>query len=139
MDRKKIIASLQTPKAVKWFWIIVMAPFALLLFLLLLTAVGLFGKLPFYFLKSINFTITDHIAFTKLEGLHTGWHQAHNRQSVKTKKTISCIYYPAVIRSAGNRAVKSRFKGFQRSAASAITHNRTHGNHLNYMRNSKSA
>ncbi len=46
MDRKKIIDTLQTPKAVKWFWIIVTAPFALLLFLLLLTAVGLFGKLP---------------------------------------------------------------------------------------------
>ncbi|MBE5034456.1 penicillin-binding protein 1A [Gallalistipes aquisgranensis] len=46
MDRKKIIASLQTPKAVKWFWIVVTAPFALLLLLLLLTAAGLFGKLP---------------------------------------------------------------------------------------------
>jgi len=34
------------PKSVKWLWGIVFAPFALLLLLLLLTAAGLFGRLP---------------------------------------------------------------------------------------------
>ncbi len=37
---------LSTPKAVRIFWIVVASPFALLLFLLLLTALGVFGKLP---------------------------------------------------------------------------------------------
>ena len=37
---------LTTPRAVKIFWIVVASPFALLLVLLLLTAVGAFGKLP---------------------------------------------------------------------------------------------
>ncbi|MBQ5852468.1 MAG: transglycosylase domain-containing protein, partial [Rikenellaceae bacterium] len=36
----------QQPRMVKWLWIIAMFPFALLFFLLLLTAIGLFGKLP---------------------------------------------------------------------------------------------
>ena len=44
--KKKVIDMLKTKKAVKWFWIIVTAPFALLIFLLLLTALGVFGKLP---------------------------------------------------------------------------------------------
>ncbi|HJA99113.1 MAG TPA: transglycosylase domain-containing protein [Candidatus Alistipes avicola] len=34
------------PRSVKWLWGIVMAPFVLLLVLLLLTATGLFGRLP---------------------------------------------------------------------------------------------
>jgi penicillin-binding protein 1A len=37
---------LSTHKAVRLFWIVVTAPFALLLFLLGLTALGVFGKLP---------------------------------------------------------------------------------------------
>ena len=37
---------LSTRRAVGWFWIIVTLPFALLLSLLLLTAMGTFGKLP---------------------------------------------------------------------------------------------
>ena len=36
----------QRPRMVKWLWIIAMFPFALLFFLLVLTALGLFGKLP---------------------------------------------------------------------------------------------
>lgn len=43
---KKLNDKLQTPKAVKWLWIIIVAPFALLLFMLLLAATGLFGRLP---------------------------------------------------------------------------------------------
>ncbi len=35
-----------TPKTIKWFWIIVAAPFALVIFLLLLTSTGMFGRLP---------------------------------------------------------------------------------------------
>ncbi len=35
-----------TPKTVKWFWIIVAAPFALVIFMLLLTSTGIFGRLP---------------------------------------------------------------------------------------------
>ena len=46
MTRKEFWARLQTKKAVRWLWIIMTAPFALLLFLLLLTSTGLFGKLP---------------------------------------------------------------------------------------------
>ncbi len=44
--KSKLVKKLETPKAVKWFWIIVTAPFALLLFMLLLTGLGLFGRLP---------------------------------------------------------------------------------------------
>ncbi|MBR2050762.1 MAG: penicillin-binding protein, partial [Rikenellaceae bacterium] len=36
----------QRPRLVKWLWIIAMFPFALLFFMLVLTAIGLFGKLP---------------------------------------------------------------------------------------------
>ena len=46
MDKKKILERLQTPKAVRWFWIILCAPVALILLLLLLTRLGVFGKLP---------------------------------------------------------------------------------------------
>ena len=46
MDKKKILERLQTPKAVRWFWIILCAPVALILLLLLLTRLGAFGKLP---------------------------------------------------------------------------------------------
>ncbi len=44
--KRKISETLNTRKALRWLWGIVITPFALLLFLLLLTAVGLFGKLP---------------------------------------------------------------------------------------------
>ena len=46
MDKKKILERLQTPKSVRWFWIILCAPVALILLLLLLTRLGAFGKLP---------------------------------------------------------------------------------------------
>ena len=46
MDKKKILERLQTPKAVRWFWIILCAPVALILLLLLLTRLVAFGKLP---------------------------------------------------------------------------------------------
>lgn len=46
MDKKKILERLQTPKAVRWFWIILCAPVALILLLLLLTRLGVLGKLP---------------------------------------------------------------------------------------------
>ncbi len=46
MDKRKILERLQTPKAVRWFWIILCAPVALILLLLLLTRLGAFGKLP---------------------------------------------------------------------------------------------
>ena len=46
MDKKKILERLQTPKAVRWFWIILCAPVALILLLLLLTRLGAFGKVP---------------------------------------------------------------------------------------------
>lgn len=48
MDKKKILERLQTPKAVRWFWIILCAPVALILLLLLLTRLGAFGKLPMF-------------------------------------------------------------------------------------------
>lgn len=35
-----------SPKKIKWIWYAAMAPFALLLFMLLLTVTGLFGRLP---------------------------------------------------------------------------------------------
>ncbi|MBS1364247.1 MAG: penicillin-binding protein [Alistipes sp.] len=41
-----MLERLQTPKAVRWFWIILCAPVALILLLLLLTRLGAFGKLP---------------------------------------------------------------------------------------------
>ncbi len=43
---KSLYERLSTPRSIRIFWIVVAAPFALLLFLLLLTAVGAFGKLP---------------------------------------------------------------------------------------------
>lgn len=46
IDKKKIEQTVNSRRFVKWFWIIVTAPFALLLLLLGLTATGLFGKLP---------------------------------------------------------------------------------------------
>ena len=46
MDKQMILERLQTPKAVRWFWIILCAPVALILLLLLLTRLGAFGKLP---------------------------------------------------------------------------------------------
>ena len=35
-----------SPRLIRWLWIIAFAPVALLVFLLLLTATGLFGRLP---------------------------------------------------------------------------------------------
>ncbi len=35
-----------TPKTIKWFWIVATAPFALVIFMLLLTSTGIFGRLP---------------------------------------------------------------------------------------------
>ena len=50
------------PKSVKWLWGIVFAPFALLLLLLLLTAAGLFGRLPsFEEFVIFNFKVSTEI------------------------------------------------------------------------------
>ncbi len=46
MAKKKMIERLRTPAAVKWFWIVLCAPVALIVVLLLLTRMGAFGKLP---------------------------------------------------------------------------------------------
>ena len=43
---KKVSTKINSKKAVKWLWIIVTAPFALIIFMVLLTAMGLFGKMP---------------------------------------------------------------------------------------------
>lgn len=43
---KSLKEKLSSPRAVKWFWIIVATPFALVALMLLLTAAGAFGKLP---------------------------------------------------------------------------------------------
>ena len=43
---RKLIDKLQSPKAIKWFWIILASPVALIVVLLLLIRIGLFGKLP---------------------------------------------------------------------------------------------
>ncbi|MFR4024747.1 MAG: transglycosylase domain-containing protein [Alistipes indistinctus] len=43
---QKLIDKLQTPKAIKWFWILLASPVALILLLLLLIGIGVFGKLP---------------------------------------------------------------------------------------------
>ena len=37
---------LQRPRVIKWLWIIAMFPFGLLFLLLILTSLGMFGKLP---------------------------------------------------------------------------------------------
>ena len=42
-QRKKAGVS---PKTIKWIWGVVFAPFALLAVMLLLTALGLFGRMP---------------------------------------------------------------------------------------------
>ena len=46
MTKKKIIETLQTPRAVRWFWILIISPIALILILLFLIRIGVFGKLP---------------------------------------------------------------------------------------------
>ncbi len=46
MSKKTLKEKLSTPQAVKWFWIIVGTPFAVLLLMLILTRLGVFGKLP---------------------------------------------------------------------------------------------
>jgi penicillin-binding protein 1A len=43
---QKLTDKYVTRRTVRWFWIIVAAPFALVSFLLLLTSTGLFGRLP---------------------------------------------------------------------------------------------
>lgn len=43
---KKLWDRLQSPKAIRWTWIILTGPFVLLLLLLILTSTGMFGKLP---------------------------------------------------------------------------------------------
>ncbi|MDL2319917.1 transglycosylase domain-containing protein [Alistipes sp. OttesenSCG-928-B03] len=43
---KKKKFTLNTPRVVRWLWIVVAAPFALLAAMLLLTGLGVFGKLP---------------------------------------------------------------------------------------------
>ena len=35
-----------SPKTIKWIWGVIFAPFALLAVMLLLTALGLFGRMP---------------------------------------------------------------------------------------------
>ncbi|MDR0907235.1 MAG: transglycosylase domain-containing protein [Rikenellaceae bacterium] len=44
--QESLYERLTTPKAVRWFWIVIASPFALVLFLLALTAMGVFGRLP---------------------------------------------------------------------------------------------
>ncbi|MDD3108681.1 MAG: transglycosylase domain-containing protein, partial [Alistipes sp.] len=46
MTKQTIVDRLKTPRAVKWFWILIISPVALILFLLLLIRLGAFGKLP---------------------------------------------------------------------------------------------
>ena len=46
MAKKNMIERLQTPTAVKLFWTVLCAPVALIVLLLLLTRMGVFGKLP---------------------------------------------------------------------------------------------
>lgn len=44
--KKKLSEKLSSRKAVRWFWIIISAPFILLAFMVFITAIGTFGKLP---------------------------------------------------------------------------------------------
>ncbi len=46
MAKKAKAKTVKTENWVKWFWRIVIAPFAVIIFLLLVTALGLFGTLP---------------------------------------------------------------------------------------------
>lgn len=57
MAKKKMIERLRTPAAVKWFWIVLCAPVALIVVLLLLTRMGAFGKLPTFEELEIRRTI----------------------------------------------------------------------------------
>lgn len=44
--KNRIVEVLSSKKAVRIFWIVIISPFALLLFMLLMTSMGFFGKLP---------------------------------------------------------------------------------------------
>ncbi len=46
MKTRKIKDKLKEPRTLRWFWRIVIAPFVILLLMLLLAALGVFGKLP---------------------------------------------------------------------------------------------
>ena len=81
MDKKKILERLQTPKAVRWFWIILCAPVALILLLLLLTRLGAFGKLPtFEELENPKSNLATEIYSD--DGEMIGSYYIHNRSYV---------------------------------------------------------
>ena len=66
-----------SPKTIKWIWCLAFAPFALLFFMLLLTAFGLFGRMPSFeelekLLKSKGWT------FARQKGSHRIWISPEN-------------------------------------------------------------
>ena len=48
-----------------------------------------------------NFPVAHHITSVKLERLHTGRGQSHDRETVKTEQTSSGVHDPAVVWPAG--------------------------------------
>ena len=59
---QKVVQAMNRQRFVKWFWIVVTAPFALLLLMLALTATGLFGRLPtFEDLENPKSNLATHV------------------------------------------------------------------------------
>ena len=87
-----------------------------------LKRISLLLKLFLRLLESVKLSVADNEASVKFEGLHAFGSQSHDRKSVKTELSFSCIYYPAVIGSAGDRFLKTLKELLLRNLTSAISH-----------------
>ena len=99
------------PKSVKWLWGIVFAPFALLLLLLLLTAAGLFGRLPsFEELENPKSNLATEILSS--DGKVLGTFFVQNRSLRTVRRTLPARLRPAAPARRIRRAADHRGPDF---------------------------
>ena len=89
------------------------------------------GVLPFQrpaeLLKPIDFPVAYQDVSIQGKRLHSLRMQAHDGQTVKTKKALTCRNNTGIIRASGMGTGKAFLKGFQIGNSAAIANDGTHG------------
>ena len=66
-----------------------------------LELIAFFRQLPFQGTEAVDLAVAHHVAAVQRKRLHSFGMQSHNGQAVKTQKSRSRLYNPAVIGAAG--------------------------------------
>ena len=84
-------------------------------------------QLPAELLKPIDFPVAHHHISVQDKRLHSFRVQAHDGQTVKTKKALTCRNNTGIIRTSGKGTGEAFLEGFQIGDSAAIAYDGTHG------------